>query len=335
MTQEKKERLSYLGALALLFSYAESALPRFTPFFKLGLSNAVILAASGLDFSSFLLLCLVKSAAASLMSGTLFTPFFIVSIVQSLLSGSLVFFLRRMCGKSLSLFGISILASAFSSLAQVLLCSFYLGRGVWNFLGPMLIFSAFSGIFTAFLALRLGLEKTLQSQSTKKIGSSSIDYASSLSSAEKISSALKIILVVAFSVFVFSTSKLLFLFAALFLSAFLQKTSGRRILFLPHFLMWIFVFLSSVLVPNGKIIIKIWKISMTDGALLLALEKCLRLSSSLCLSRYASTISFPNGSVLSMTLSFFRKMSDRFETGESKEMKFFDRIRFALNEQFL
>ena len=99
--------------------------------------------------------------------------------------------------------------------------------------------------------------------------------------------------------------------------------------------MWIFVFLSSVLVPNGKIIIKIWKISMTDGALLLALEKCLRLSSSLCLSRYASTISFPNGSVLSMTLSFFRKMSDRFESGESKEMKFFDRIRFALNEQFL
>ena len=80
-----KNTLAYLWALTLLFSYAEMVLPRLVPFFRLGLANTVILLALDINFSSFIILSILKATAASLMGGTLFSPFFLISLLQSVL----------------------------------------------------------------------------------------------------------------------------------------------------------------------------------------------------------------------------------------------------------
>ena len=156
MQFQNKNQIAWLTALTLLFSYAEMLLPRTVPFFRLGLGNAVILAALNLNFSSFFLLTILKSISASLMAGTLFSPFLLLSLTQSVFSGLLMYFLFRLNRlfrhRPLSLYGISLAGAAFSALVQIFLSSLYLGAGTMSLLGPMLFFSVLSGIITAITA---------------------------------------------------------------------------------------------------------------------------------------------------------------------------------------
>lgn len=153
---EKRSRLAYLTALTLIFSYAELLFPRFIPFFKPGLSNIVILSSLDLPAFTFFLLASFKALAASLMSGTLFSPFAAISLAQSVLSGFFMLAVFRLNNffkkKIFSLYGISVLGSTISAAVQIFLSALYLGKGTLLLLGPMLIFNAASGIFTAFSA---------------------------------------------------------------------------------------------------------------------------------------------------------------------------------------
>ena len=154
--QSRNKSLAYLCALTLLFSYAEMILPRIVPFFRLGFANTVILIALDIDFGSFILLSILKAAAASLMGGTLFSPFFLISLAQSLLSALVMRLLYKLISKKLlSLYGISIAGSAVSALVQIGLASLYIGKGTFSLLGPMLIFNTISGLITAFLCDKL------------------------------------------------------------------------------------------------------------------------------------------------------------------------------------
>ena len=83
MRSQTKNQVAYLSALMLLFSYIEMILPRTVPFFRLGLGNIAVLMAFNLPLAPFLLLSLIKATAASLMAGTLFSPFYLVSLAQS------------------------------------------------------------------------------------------------------------------------------------------------------------------------------------------------------------------------------------------------------------
>ena len=151
-----KKKIAYLSALTLLFSYAELLLPRIVPFFRLGLGNAAILMAFEMPFPPFLLLSVIKAIAASLMGGTLFSPFFIISLAQSVSSACLMyglFRLNKVCrSKLLSIYGISLAGSALSAFVQIWLCTLYLGEGTFSLLGPMFLFNTASGIITALIA---------------------------------------------------------------------------------------------------------------------------------------------------------------------------------------
>ncbi len=163
-----RQQIARLSALTLIFSYAELLIPRVLPFFRLGLGNAALLMglACGLTFPAFMLLSLVKAVAANLMAGTLFSPFFLVSFAQSLVSALIMFGLFRAgrpgvsrenrSRRLLSLYGISICGAAASALVQIALSSLYLGQGTWSLLGPMLLFNLVSGTVTALLAEFLG-----------------------------------------------------------------------------------------------------------------------------------------------------------------------------------
>ena len=185
---QNKNELAYLCALTLLFSYAELILPRILPFFRLGLANTVILIALDLNFTSYLLLSILKATAASLTGGTLFSPFFMISLLQSLASALVMRLLYKVISKKLiSLYGISVAGSAVSAFIQILFTSLYIGAGTFALLGPMLIFNTISGILTAFFCEKSGIKESYNyiEENSSKIKTGYSDFVANEKSARK------------------------------------------------------------------------------------------------------------------------------------------------------
>ena len=100
----------------------------------------------------------------------------------------------------------------------------------------------------------------------------------------------------------------------LLLSFLAQKISGRKILLLPYISLWLFVLLTSIFVPNGRVLFSFAGFSFTEGAVFSALQKALRLSIVSALSQTAATIKLTAApdSLLTLTLAYYSAMSDTF-----------------------
>ena len=340
-----RQQIARLSALTLIFSYAELLIPRLVPFFRLGLGNAALLMglACGLTFPAFMLLCVVKAVAANLMAGTLFSPFFLVSFAQSLVSALIMFGLFRAgrpgvsrenkSRRLLSLYGISICGAAVSALVQIALSSLYLGQGTWSLLGPMLLFNLVSGTVTAWLAEFLtdynegGESLPLVTKTVVSTGSTTVfsttpsagtprnapDPAGSHSTS-RLRNIFSLVIILAAAASVFFIKNTAVLCGILVLSFLAQKISGRKILLLPHISLWLFVLVTSVLIPNGRVLFTFAGFSITEGAALSGLQKALRLSIVSALSQTAAAIKLTTNpdSLLALTLGYYRQMLDTF-----------------------
>ena len=315
---QKREQLAFLTALTLLFSYIEMILPRFVPFFRLGLANVVILLLLELDFSLFFLLALLKSVASSLMGGTLFSPFFIISLFQSLLSALAMRGACKLIPKKLiSLYGISVLGSAVSALVQICLSSLYLGQGTFGLLGPMLLFNLISGIIVAFAAQSKKvtdfIEKMNQNHLLLQNDCEAVESEKkSFLQQKRFIQIFFLLLLVGFSASLFFIKNIIILAVAFIAGLILQKICGRKIFILPHLSLWIFIFLAALFIPNGEVFFKIWKLSVTRGAMLLALRKALTLSAVSALSQCAACLKPRENTLLALILDYYRLMSDAF-----------------------
>lgn len=320
-----KNALAYSCALTLLFSYAEMILPRVVPFFRLGLANSVILLALDINFGSFLLLSILKATASSLMGGTLFSPFFLISLIQSVLSALVMRLLHKLISKRfISLYGISIAGSAVSAVVQIGLATFYIGSGTLALLGPMLIFNTISGIITAFFSEKIFsvLQESEVSQNNEAcavIQNNEFSKKNEPRPAAQIALALAL---VALSAATFFVKDLRILGGALLTSLIAQHfLFKRKIFLLPHVSLWLFVFISTIFVPNGKVLFKIWNVSITQGSLLLALQKALTLSTVSALSQCAVCLKPGKSKLLGKSLEYFRLMSDIFRKTEGSIIK--------------
>ena len=124
---------------------------------------------------------------------------------------------------------------------------------------------------------------------------------------------LALILAAAASVFFIKNTAVL---CAILLFSFLaQKLAGRKILLLPHISLWLFVLITSAFVPNGRVLWTFAGFSFTEGALLAAIQKALRLSIVSALSQTAATIKLSTApdSLLALTLAYYGEMSDTFQ----------------------
>lgn len=324
--QSRNKSLAYLCALTLLFSYAEMILPRIVPFFRLGFANTVILIALDIDFGSFIVLSVLKAVAASLMGGTLFSPFFLISLAQSLLSALVMRLLYKLISKKLlSLYGISIAGSAASALVQIGLASLYIGKGTFSLLGPMLIFNTISGALTAFLCEKLKLKENLDFTKLPET------EAASQSPQNRTTPALQIILAIlllSVSASIFFIKNLILLTCAFVLSLIAQKLCKRKIFFIPHLSLWLFIFISMIFVPNGEVLFKFWIISITKGSLSLALQKALILSTVSALSQCAVCLKPGRNTLLGLSFEYYRLMIKRFV---EKDGNIINKIIYALN----
>ncbi len=316
---QNKNELAYLCALTLLFSYAELILPRIFPFFRLGLANTVILIALDLNFTSYLLLSILKATAASLTGGTLFSPFFMISILQSLASALVMRLLYKVISKKLiSLYGISVAGSAVSAFIQILFTSLYIGAGTFALLGPMLIFNTISGILTAFFCEKSGIKESYnyieENSANLKTGYS--DFEANEKSARKGLQIFFAAILITASVSVFFIKNLILLAFVFTISLLAQKLAKRKIFLIPHISMWLFIFISAVFLPNGKVLCKIWNFSITEAALLMGLQKALTLSTVSALSQCAVCLKPGRKTLLGLSLDHYKIMSDRFRKAQ-------------------
>ena len=324
--QLRNKSLAYLCSLTLLFSYAEMILPRIVPFFRRGFANTVILIALDIDFGSFIVLSVLKAVAASLMGGTLFSPFFLISLAQSLLSAIVMRLLYKLISKKLlSLYGISIAGSAASALVQIGLASFYIGKGTFSLLGPMLIFNTISGVLTAFLCEKLQIKENLDFTKIPET------EAASQNPQNRTTPVLQIILAIlllSLSASIFFIKNLIVLICAFVLSLIAQKLCKRKIFFIPHLSLWLFIFISMIFVPNGEVLLKFWIISITKGSLSLALQKALILSTVSALSQCAVCLKPGKNTLLGLSFEYYRLMINRFT---EKDDSIINKIIYALN----
>ena len=324
MQFQNKNKIAYLGALTLLFSYAEMLLPRFTPFFRIGLGNIAILLAFDLNPLSFMLLTLIKAFASSLMAGTLFSPFFLISLGQSFFSGMMMYLLARLNRKCknilFSLYGISILCSAVSALIQISLRTLFLGKGTYSLLGPMLLFSLFSGIITAFFSLILHIPE----QAPNLIRKENVE--------KKQPVLLLALLILSASAAIFMIKNLIILSLALILALILQLISGRKIYIFPHISLWIFVVISTLFIPNGEVLIKIGTFSITKGSLIIGITKALKLSIVSALSQCAASLKPRGDRPLALVLAYFTALSNLFRSSQGN---FIQKLKTTLQAQNL
>lgn len=329
-----KNYIAYLASLTLLFSYAEMLFPRILPFLKIGFSNIAVILALPLNISPFFMLLILKTTAGSLLQGTLFSPFFLLSFSQSLASGILMFMLFRLnklCKeKVFSVYGISVCGSCISALVQIYLSSLYLGSSVIKLLGPVILFSVFSGTVTAFFSKLFSINKSfpllkfesLQNADSKKaaiiengatkntaIKNAALKDADSKNSAsthkKKSKNIICVFCVLTCAVFCMLIKNIYALTVVFILSIIFQKLCRRKFIFLIHLSLWLFILIAAFFVPQGKIIFSIKNITLTQGALLVAAEKALKLSAAAALSQTLASLRFSENTMLSLTVSYF------------------------------
>lgn len=300
------EKIEFLTALSLFFSYAESFLPRFAPFFKLGLSNVVVLCALDFNFTSFLFLIFVKTVTGGIFSGILFSPFFALSVAQSFTSGICMFFLQKLNSvfknKFCSIYGVSIFGAAASNFSQILLCSFYFGNGMFALLAPALVFSVFSGFFTAFLSNFAHIPQNLAdfkivAEAKSGAGELNQEIAQKSKIKKNLKNCLKrsrffgiFIFLLCVCAFFFKNIKIALCFMIFAFS--LQILFGKKIKILPYVCVWLFAIVFSLFIPNGKTLFKIGNFSVTQGALFTGILKSAKLSAAASFSQTIVILNF-------------------------------------------
>lgn len=294
----RTRRISYLASISLLLSFVELMLPRPVPFMKLGLSNVALLLALDLGFPDYMLLVALKAIGGSYVSGTLFSFFLLMSLLQSASSGLTMYILHRIAPKRISLYGLSVAGATASTYAQAFLASAYLGKGVLCLLPLMLLSSFVSSLVVAFIGGRIAIPEHVPEIAGNEDGRK-LDVLSS--------SAL------AWAVFVSTFLDSIPLLLLCFLSALvLMALSGRRIRILPFVSLAAVSVFSAILTPSGEVMAEVFSFPICKESVATGLKHFLTLASTLSLS-LAFSKTMGSLSFLSDVLLYFSLMEEKFQ----------------------
>ena len=226
---QSRDKIAYLGALSLLMSLAELFVPRPLPFFRLGLANIPLLLGLTMDVGPYMALLLVKAIGNSYVSGTIFSPFALMSLAQTFASGMAMYGAGRL-GERISIYSVSLLGAAVSSAVQIAVAALYAGRGVTAFLPLMLAVALPSSLLVAYIAKRIRLPEAVPVEDGNSAGGrrNTIPIAAM---AITVGSSLML-------------DSIPLLLAALMASLCFQRATGRRIRLMPHIWTMAFMVLS-------------------------------------------------------------------------------------------
>lgn len=157
MKTRKLTTMAMLTSIGIIFQIIEGSipLPFVVPGFKLGLANIVgLIALYKYGTSEMIGINFLRVFIAALLRGTLLLPSFYLSLAGMILS-TIATILGKNC-KIFSIYGVSILGSAFHAVGQVIMISFLYQQFYMQALLPILVILAIpTGILTATIALQV------------------------------------------------------------------------------------------------------------------------------------------------------------------------------------
>lgn len=155
MNTRKLVFLSLLVALGTALHVLEAMLPNPLPFpgVKLGLANVVTLLALYLfGFRSGLAVAVLRVLTGSLLSGTIFSITFMMSLSGAVLSTIVMACLFRR-SESFSILGVSMAGAVMHNIGQLLLASYLIEtRGVFYYLPVLIIVGLPTGFLTGYIS---------------------------------------------------------------------------------------------------------------------------------------------------------------------------------------
>jgi heptaprenyl diphosphate synthase len=144
-----RQTIALLGAFCLFLSAVEYMIPKPVPFFRIGLANVPLMIALDLfSWKFFALLALLKVLGQALITGTLFSYVFLLSLVGTCSSALAMYLLTRPPVRNrIGFAGIGVSGAMVSNISQLGLARFFiLGEGVKFLLPPFLISGMITGI---------------------------------------------------------------------------------------------------------------------------------------------------------------------------------------------
>lgn len=299
-----------LAGLTFFCASLELLVPKFVPFFRLGLANAVLLVATKLlGAKLFCLLLLVKVLGQAVISGTLFSYVFIFSLVGTFASGTICYVLANTLHEKVSFAGISCAGAFASNCSQLLLAYFFVfGKSVMLFAPLVLLFglitSILIGVFTAMFVKQSQWYTSLFSNSDSGAISHESEKTKAvfdltereclkakISEHEKLDAKIFCVKIgVAVLLFAgMAIAQNIFFTASVFLIAiFLCIASKIKINGRAFFIFSISVLLTNIFQMNGKLLFEFMQIKITDGAIIAGLEKIAFFQSMLLFSKWVS-----------------------------------------------
>ena len=152
--QRNLELIAFFGAMSLFLATLEYLFPKPVPFFRLGLANIPILIALRLFRArSVLILAFLKVAGQGLINGTLASYVFLFSLAGTMASVGMMLAITRLCGRRISLIGISIMGALASNVMQIWLSlSFIFGPNARVIAPFLLLFGVAGGLIVGLFA---------------------------------------------------------------------------------------------------------------------------------------------------------------------------------------
>ena len=310
---QTERKIAFIGATTLLLSSVEYLIPKPLPFLRLGLANLpLLIILESMGWKAYLAILFLKAIGQGMVSGTLFSYLFLISLAGTLSSGIAMKGVKLLLKSKVSLVGISLIGAFVSNLAQLEVAALVAyGPSIWVAAPLMLAL----GLVSSF-ALGLLAEIYVQKSSfTHSLHEESFNF--TLPVVEQGTYLPKVAIASLLCIAaILLTQTLPYLALLTLIMYLLQLTARRKIRLLPPLMLLISLALLSLFEPNGKVLLSLGSVAFTEGSLNLACTKALRLMSLLaasqCLTASNPRLKGKAGSILLLDLAYFGQLSSSF-----------------------
>ena len=158
MNTRKMILLALLTVMAGVLHFVEVGIPVPLPIpgFKLGLANIITLyAVVYLGLREALIIVMMRVLLGSLLTGTLLSSGFFMSLVGSLLACIVMYAVNRYL-RMFSVLGVSVCGAVAHNIGQLAVAAVLIdSTAVWYYLPYLILFAVFTGSFTGLVVLHL------------------------------------------------------------------------------------------------------------------------------------------------------------------------------------
>lgn len=156
MERNSTSQITFFASLCLFLSAVEYAIPHPVPFIRLGLANLpIMLSLKIFRRRDTIILCMLKILGQALISGTIFSYIFLLSVTGSLLAclSMMLFYVIFWRTEKISWIGISIVGAMANNAGQLLISQLIVFKENTKFVAPVLMgMSLITGILLGVFA---------------------------------------------------------------------------------------------------------------------------------------------------------------------------------------